>query len=88
MKNGVYCMMKGGVDMPASKAQMKATNKYNASKYDSLRIVIPKGQKEAVDAHARSKGLSTNGLVNELLRADMGVSEADWKSKSADALEE
>lgn len=69
--------------MPASKAQMKATNKYNAAKYDNLRIVIPKGQKEAVDAHAKSKGLSTNGLVNELLRTDMGISEADWKAKPA-----
>lgn len=68
--------------MPVSKAQMKATNKYNASKYDSLRIVIPKGQKEVVDAHAKSKGLSTNGLVNELLRIDMGISDADWKAKS------
>lgn len=69
--------------MPASKAQMKATNKYNAVKYDNLRIVIPKGQKEAVDAHAKSKGLSTNGLVNELLRADMGVSAEDWKAKAS-----
>lgn len=68
--------------MPVSKAQMKATNKYNASKYDSLRIVIPKGQKEAVDAHAKRKGLSTNGLVNELLRIDMSISDADWKAKS------
>lgn len=74
--------------MPASKAQMKATNKYNASKYDSLRIVIPKGQKEAVDAHARSKGLSTNGLVNELLRADLGVSEEDWKARPVSELTE
>lgn len=74
--------------MPASKAQMKATNKYNAANYDSLRIVVPKGQKAAVDAHAKNKGLSTNALVNELLRADMGVSEADWKTKPADPLEE
>ena len=68
--------------MPASKAQMKATNKYNAANYDSLRIVVPKGQKAAVDAHAKSKGLSTNALVNELLRADMGVSAEEWKAKA------
>lgn len=67
--------------MPASKAQMKATNKYNAANYDSLRIVVPKGQKAAVDAHAKSKGLSTNALVNELLRADMGLSAEEWKAK-------
>lgn len=68
--------------MPASKAQMKATNKYNAANYDSLRIVVPKGQKAAVDAHAKSKGLSTNALVNELLRADMGLSAEEWKAKA------
>lgn len=68
--------------MPASKAQMKATNKYNAANYDNLRIVVPKGQKAAVDAHAKSKGLSTNALVNELLRADMGLSAEEWKAKA------
>ena len=54
-------------------------NRYAAKAYDSLRIIVPKGQKEAVEAHARSKGESVNGLVNALLRADMGLSESDWK---------
>ena len=62
---------------------------FGAKNYDRLAITIPKGQKAAVDAHAKSKGLSTNGLVNELLRADMGVTEEDWKAKSAgDGVEE
>ena len=75
--------------MPASKAQIKATNKYNAANYDSLRIVIPKGRKPAVEAHASDKGQSVNGLVNALLRADMGLTEDDWKqAPSADPLEE
>ena len=65
--------------MPASKAQIKATNKYNAAKYDSLRIVVPKGRKQAVEAHAREHGESVNGLVNALLRADMGLSEDEWR---------
>lgn len=65
--------------MPASKAQLKATNKYNAKAYDSLRIVVPKGQKQAVEAHAQQKGESVNGLVNALLRAEMGLSDEEWK---------
>ena len=69
-----------GEIMPASKAQIKATNKYNATAYDRLNIVIPKGQKQAVEAHAASKGESVNGLVNALLRADMGLSESEWKA--------
>lgn len=53
----------------------------NAALYDRLNIVIPKGLKGAVEAHAKSKGESVNGLVNELLRADMGLSEDEWRAK-------
>lgn len=67
--------------MSVSKAQMNATNRYNAKKYDNLRIVIPKGLKRAVEAHAKRKGESINGLVNELLRADMGLSKGEWKAQ-------
>lgn len=65
--------------MTVSKAQIKATNKYNAANYDNLRIVVPKGRKQAVEAHARERGESINGLVNALLRADMGLSEDEWR---------
>lgn len=61
------------------KAATRAKNKYNAANYDNLRIVIPKGQKQAVEAHAKTKGESVNGLVNGLLRADMGLTEDEWK---------
>ena len=67
--------------MPASKAQIKATNKYNSTAYDRLNIMIPKGRKQAVEAHAKAKGESVNGLVNALLRADMGLTEAQWKEQ-------
>lgn len=61
------------------KAATRAKNKYNSNNYDSLRIVVPKGQKQAVEAHAQQKGESVNGLVNALLRADMGLSDEEWK---------
>lgn len=51
----------------------------NAALYDRLNIVVPKGLKQAIEAHAKRKGDSVNGLVNELLRADMGLSEDDWR---------
>lgn len=69
------------------KAATRAKNKYNATNYDSLRIVVPKGQKQAVEAHAKAKGQSVNGLVNALLRADMGLSEAEWKNNANTASE-
>lgn len=65
--------------MATTKAQQKAVNKYIKANYERLNITIPKGQKQAVEAHAKSKGESVNGLVNGLLRADMGLSEAEWK---------
>lgn len=65
-----------------TKAATRAKNKYNAANYDNLRIVVPKGQKQAVEAHAKAKGQSVNGLVNALLREDMGLSEDEWKNTS------
>ena len=64
---------------PTSKAQQKAVNKYIKGNYDRLNVTIPKGRKAAVEAHAKSKGESVNGLVNALLRADMGLTEDEWK---------
>ena len=68
--------------MPASKAQIKATNKYNSANYDSLRIVVPKGRKKAVEAHAEKNGESVNGFVNRLIREDMGLSDEEWRNNS------
>ena len=38
---------KGGAGMANS--HTKAVNKYNAANYDSLRIVVPRGQKEKIN---------------------------------------
>lgn len=70
--------------MAYSKASMKAVDNYVRNNYDRLNIKIPKGLKQAVEAHAQSKGSSINGLVNDLLRADMGYSEGAWKKGSAE----
>jgi len=65
--------------MPASKAQQRAVAKYMAANYDELKIRIPKGKKQVVEAHAKGKGKSINSYVNSLLRADIGLSEDKWK---------
>ena len=56
------------------KKQTEWTRAYNEKAYDRISVTIPKGQKQAVEAHAKSKGESVNGLINTLLRADMGLS--------------
>ncbi len=53
--------------MAEGKASTKAKNKYNAENYDSLRIVVPKGKKDVLKAHAQSKGESLNSFVNRAI---------------------
>ena len=66
--------------MAYTKAGSKAVAKYVKANYARISITIPKAQKQAVEAHAKAKGQSVNGLVNALLREDMELSEAEWKS--------
>ena len=53
-------------------ARTRASNKYNAKAYDRLNIVVPKGKREKIKAHAESQGESLNGYVNRLIDEDMG----------------
>lgn len=66
-------------DNKNSAAKIRANNKYAAKVYDRINLAIPKGRKADVEAHAKAKGESVNGLVNALLRADMGLTEEEWK---------
>jgi hypothetical protein len=63
-----------------AKKQTNWTRTYNEKAYDRLAITVPKGQKQAIQEHAEAKGQSINGLVNGLLQADMGLSEAEWRN--------
>lgn len=65
--------------MAYTKATMRAVDKYVKANYDRIEIKVPKGRKQAVEAHAKQRGESVNGLVNALLRADMGLSDDEWK---------
>ena len=65
--------------MPITKAQQRAVAKYTKANYDEVKVRLPKGRKQAVEAHAREHGESVNGLVNALLQADMGLTEDEWK---------
>ena len=61
------------------KTSSAVKNRYNAKAYDRLAITIPKGRKQALEAFAREHGESVNGMVNRLVRADMGLSDDEWK---------
>lgn len=48
-------------------SQTRAKNKYNAKNYDSLRIIVKKGNKDIIKAHAAEQGESLNGFVNRAI---------------------
>ena len=48
-------------------AQTRAKNKYNAKAYDSLRVVVKKGRKDIIRAHAEKQGESLNGFINRAI---------------------
>ncbi len=60
-------------------------DRWNAKAYDDLRIRIPKGRRNDVEAFAKEHAESVNGLVNRLLREAMNVAEEEWKRSAEDA---
>ena len=52
---------------PASKAQQKAVNKYMKSNYDRVNLVMPKGKKDIIQAHAAQQGESFNAYINRAI---------------------
>lgn len=58
--------------MAQSKAHSRASNKYNAKAYERLAVLVYKGQREQIQAHAQANGESLNGYINRLIAEDMG----------------
>ena len=48
-------------------------DRYNAKAYDGIRLRVPKGQKEKIQAFAESNGETVNGFINRLISEAMGV---------------
>ena len=57
--------------MAMSEARKRANEKYNAKAYDQVKVLVKKGQREIIKAHAESKGMSLNGYINKLIQDDM-----------------
>ena len=64
-------LCQGGNLMAETKgnSQTRAKNKYNSKNYDSLRIVVAKGQKEVLQSIAKEQGVSLNGYTKQALQA-------------------
>lgn len=57
--------------MAISEARKRANEKYNAKAYDQIKVIVKKGQRDVIRAHAESKGMSLNGYINKLIEEDM-----------------
>ncbi|MBO4867963.1 MAG: hypothetical protein J5582_15590 [Ruminococcus sp.] len=54
--------------MALSEARKKANEKYNAKAYDQVKVLVKKGEREQLKAHADSRGESLNGFINRAIR--------------------
>lgn len=54
-----------------TKAQQKATRKWNENNLDRLYINVPKGQKDIIKAIAESKGESLNSYVGKAIQKQL-----------------
>lgn len=53
------------------KASTTAKNKLKLKKYDRIEIVVPKGEKELIEKHAKTNFPSTNSYIYQLIKNDM-----------------
>lgn len=57
--------------MAVSKAQQRAVNKYMAANYDRINLTVAKGQRDAIKAHAETRGESTNAFIGRAIQETM-----------------
>jgi hypothetical protein len=50
-----------------SEAQKKAKKKWETANYDSIRLWVPKGDREKIKAFAKERGQSLNGFITSLI---------------------
>lgn len=53
------------------KASTKAHNKYNNKAYDRINFVVPKGEKEMIQAFAADRGESVNAFIRRAVLETM-----------------
>lgn len=53
------------------KTSAKSINKYMAKAYDRINLIVAKGDKDTIKAHAESMGESVNGFINRAIAEAM-----------------
>ena len=69
--------------MALSEAKKRSNKKWNdankKNKYDTVTMLIPKGRRQTIKAHAKAHGETISVYLSRLCRADMGLTEDEWK---------
>lgn len=68
--------------MPTTKANQRAVNKYVKNNYDRVNVTMPKGRKEAIQAHAEAQGESMNAFINRAISETMEREKPDKGDKT------
>ena len=58
------------------KTSAKSINKYMAKAYDRINLIVAKGDKDTIKAHAESMGESVNGFINRAIAEAMARDKA------------
>lgn len=61
-----------------NKKQTAYKNQFISEKYDRVNLTVPKGKKDAIQAHANKTGESVNGFINRAIDEAM---ERDGKTE-------
>ena len=54
-----------------SAAKIAANNRYSAKAYDRISLMVHKGEREQIQAHAAERGESVNGFINRAIKEAM-----------------
>ena len=56
-----------------SKTSTEAKRRWNEAHYDRMAVLVPKGRIEMIRQYAEEHGTSMNGLINDLLKYELGL---------------
>jgi uncharacterized protein (DUF1778 family) len=71
----------GGFAMPLSEAKKRSNKKWNDAnmkeRYDRIQLVVDKGEREKLSAHAEIKGESLSAFIKRAVYATMEIDKAE-----------
>ncbi len=53
-------------------------NRWNKKTYFRINLSVPKGKRAIIKEYAESRGMSMSGLINALLRDEIGMTAQEW----------